>query len=100
MSSRERRGPANLTSSPDTVEGARADRLARFRGPVERHDAARAEFWRGRSDADHARAMIELARYAETVAASTGYHKDADDMFPGFPAVTVAAAGDAPGERT
>lgn len=44
--------------------------------------------------------MIELACYTESVAASTGHHKDAAEMFPGFPTVTVAVAGDAPGHRT
>jgi hypothetical protein len=71
-------------------ERARSEALARLRGPLEANDAERVDFWRGRSDAEHAQAMIELSRYAEMVVGQTGYHKDPSDTFPGFPRPAAA----------
>lgn len=66
-------------------EATKAERLARFRGPVEHYDAERAEYWARASPAAHANAMIELAAVAEMVVAHTGYRKPFDEIFPGFP---------------
>lgn len=74
---------------------ARADRLRRFRGPVEQHDAETVERWRAASPADHASAMIQLAEYAQDMVSITGHGKDPAEMFPGFPTLQRgAAAGD------
>jgi hypothetical protein len=64
---------------PDTAE------LATFLGPVADRDAEVIERWRDASPAAHARAMIELSRYAERMAAQTGIGKDPDELFPGIP---------------
>ena len=85
MRSTERYLPPKPEDGGSDDAATKAELLARFRGPVEENDAERVAFWARASDADHARAMIELARYAEMMAARTGYRKDFDDMFPGFP---------------
>lgn len=66
-------------------DAARAERLRRFRGPVEERDAEIVDYWRDAPPEAHARAMIELAHYAEQMVAHTGFDKDRSEMFPGFP---------------
>jgi hypothetical protein len=63
---------------------SRAALLARMRGPLAARDREVVEHWRSASPAAHARAMIELSRYAERIARQTGFRKRPDDMFPGF----------------
>lgn len=76
-----------LTSGEDG-EAIKAARLDAFRGPVERRDLEMVEYWRGASAAEHAAAMIDLANTAEQIVVHTGYGKDPDEHFPGFPALT------------
>lgn len=57
----------------------------KLRGPLEERDAEVVQHWRAASPAEHAKAMIELAHYAERMAAQTGHLKDVGEMFPGFP---------------
>lgn len=59
--------------------------LSTFLGPVADRDAEVIERWRNASPDAHARAMIELSRYAERMAAQTGLGKDPDERFPGIP---------------
>jgi hypothetical protein len=89
MNRGEQVSPLAIQSGEALDDAARADLLTRFRGPVEVHDAERVEFWRDRSDAEHARAMIELADFAEKVVSHTGYYKHPDDLFPGFPKIAA-----------
>lgn len=70
----------------------RAARLARFRGPLEARDAETHSYWRGASPAAHADAMIELAEMAEQIVSHTGFTKDQDEMFPGFPELRQQSA--------
>lgn len=68
-----------IAPMPDAVE------LTRFLGPVEDRDAEVIERWRDASAEAHAQAMIELSRYAERMAAQTGFGKDPAERFPGIP---------------
>ncbi len=61
---------------------ARRARLERFRGHVDTHDKELAEYWSQRSPAEHAKAMVDLADYADMMAAQTGFEKDPNEMFP------------------
>jgi hypothetical protein len=90
MSIAERRNQPTVASSGELDAAGRAEMLARFRGPVEASDTERVEFWSTRSDAEHAKAMIELADFAEMVVGHTGYRKDPTDFFPGLPKVRAA----------
>lgn len=65
-------------------ESARQERLRSFTASLERDDSETVDFWRKRSPAEHAAAMIELSEYTEVMAAQTGLYKQANDMFPGF----------------
>lgn len=65
-----------------TAELQRAERLRRLRGQPERHDGGSRDYWRDASPAEHARATIELSRYAERMAAQTGFFKDKDEPLP------------------
>lgn len=62
-----------------------ATELSAFLGPVEDRDAEVIERWRESSAEAHAQAMIELSRYAERMAAQTGFDKDPTEHFPGIP---------------
>jgi hypothetical protein len=96
MSNTERRNQPSVASSGELDAAGRAEMLARFRGPVEASDAERVDFWCSRSDAEHAKAMIELADFAEMVVGHTGYHKDPADFFPGLPNVSAATGSPEP----
>jgi len=96
MSNTERRNQPSVASSGEMDTAGRGEMLARFRGPVEASDAERVGFWRSRSDAEHAKAMIELADFAEMVVGHTGYHKDPTDFFPGLPKVSAATTSPEP----
>lgn len=71
-------GIAPLREDDDVAE------LTRFLGPVEDRDAEVIERWRDASAEAHAQAMIELSRYAERMAAQTGFGKDPAERFPGI----------------
>ena len=43
--------------------------------------------------------MIELADFAEKIVTYTGYRKNPDDIFPGFPTMRDKAAREAAGGR-
>src|ERR1700689_5836305 len=92
MSNTERSDQPAVACSRELNDAGRTEMLARFRGPVEASDADRVEFWRNRSDAEHAKAMTELADFAEMVVGHTGYHKDPTDFFPGLPKLSAATA--------
>lgn len=64
-----------------------------FTTSLEASDAETVDFWRKASPEAHAQAMIELAGYAEMMAATTGFGKDPDEQFPGLRASGLA--GDA-----
>jgi len=76
------------------TEPEKAARLRAFRGPVEVRDAEVVEHWRTASPEAHAAAMVELAHYAEQIAAYTGLGKPPEEMFPGFPPTPRAAGRD------
>jgi len=63
--------------------GRRAERL---RGPLALRELEVIERWRSAPAQAHARAMIELSRYAGAIARQTGLGKPRGEMFPGFPA--------------
>ena len=63
---------------------AKAVRLQRFVGPARDEDTAQAEFWRHRSDAEHAQAGAELSDMAAQMAADTGDGPAPGEMFPGL----------------
>ncbi len=65
----------------------------KFSSSVEASDAETVDFWRRASPEAHARAMIDLANYAEMMVATTGFGKDPDEWFPGLRASGLA--GDA-----
>lgn len=71
---------AESVSSP----ADKAERLRRFIGPIAERDREVVDYWRDAGPGEHARAMIELAEYAETMVAQTGLAKDSTEMFPGF----------------
>lgn len=67
-------------SAPDE----KALRLRRFVGPMVERDREIVEYWRSATPSEHARAMIDLAEYAEQMVRQTGITKNPEDMFPGF----------------
>lgn len=71
--------------SGQTTDEAKVEMLKRFRGPLAERDREVVDHWRSASSAEHARAMIELAQFAEMMVAHTGRGKNPDEMFPGFP---------------
>jgi hypothetical protein len=73
----------DMRHETDTSE-QRAERLARFLGPLRDRDREVVAHWRTASPAAHAAAMIELSRYAERTARQTGIGKDPAERFPGF----------------
>jgi hypothetical protein len=73
----------------------KASLLERFRGPLRARDDEVVEHWRSLPASAHAEAMITLSRMAETIAAHTGYGKDPDELFPGFPTVRGTASREA-----
>lgn len=62
-----------------------AAELTSFLGPIADRDIEVVERWREASAGDHARAMIELSRYAERMAVQTGFGKSPTERFPGIP---------------
>jgi hypothetical protein len=81
----EHRPPATSPSHNARMTAERAERLRRFRGPLEQNDAETIDDWRQASPAAHAEAMIQLARMAEMIVVTTGFAKDPNEIFPGFP---------------
>ena len=79
-----------------TDPASKAERLRRFVGPMAESDRQTVAFWRAQSPAAHAAAMIELAGYAERMAAQTGFGKNPDEMFPGFAPMPSRPPGDGP----
>lgn len=75
---------AHRTPADDGAE-VKAIRVARLIGPVARNDRETVEFWRRASAADHARAMIDLAEYAEMISRHTGYRRDPADALLRLP---------------
>lgn len=66
--------------------------LAWLLGSTSRRDLEGARWWRLAPPHQHARAMIELSRYAEQIARLTGIGKPAQERFPGFPPPKAATA--------
>ncbi|MDE3070089.1 MAG: hypothetical protein KGJ43_05115, partial [Acidobacteriota bacterium] len=73
-----------LAVSPQ--EGAPHDPPERLCGQLQSRDREVVEHWRAASADAHARAMIELSRYATAMVRQTGLGKRGGEMFPGFPA--------------
>ena len=78
---------AATESALDQETERRAERLARFRGPLVHEDQDSAEFWRGQSAEAHAKAMVDLSNYATRMAAQTGLGRDATEPLPALPAM-------------
>jgi len=76
------------SQAPSTLEAV-SELQQRFVGSRDAHDAETIEFWRDAPAAAHAKAMIELASYAEKMAAQTGLGKDPNESFPGFRSITT-----------
>lgn len=87
-----------VSGAPGSLQRNADDDWAAFRGPVEANDAETVRFLRKASPEDHAKAMIELARYAEMMVATTGFGKDPDEQFPGLRASGMRGSA-GPGER-
>jgi hypothetical protein len=82
-----------MVMSDELTSQEKANLVERICGPVAERDREIVEHWRSASPAEHAKAMIELAHYAEMMVAQTGFGKDPDEMFPGFPPLRGNAEG-------
>lgn len=68
--------------TPEKRERERAERVRRLRGRLDGDADGSIEYWSNATPAEHARAMIELSRYAEKMSAQTGFRRDPYEKLP------------------
>lgn len=88
-----RRHETSGSTSSGPEQRAREERLRRFVGPIAERDAEVVAYWRSASPSEHARAMIQLSEYAAEMVQLTGFGKDPDEFFPGFPSPAGGGRG-------